>query len=183
MLNLYLTQHAGLGQRPMRILDIAPRACFRAFCQTLPKTAYVSSDLMADGVMVHSDLTQMGIATASFDLITCLHVFEHIPNDKAGFAEIGRMLTPTGFAMLMVPLQGPKTFEDPTASPDTYEKLFGQHDHVRWYGMDIVERIQQCGLCVETLDMFQIFDVQTQQRHALIGEDRYFFKVSRPEWS
>jgi hypothetical protein len=62
-----------------------------------------------------------------------------------------RVLKPGGWAIFMVPVTLPATFEDPTISdPATRERLFGQRDHVRRYGMDIVGRLEQAGFGVAT---------------------------------
>ena len=129
--------------------------------------------------MLWSDLTQMGMSRDSFDLIICFHVLEHINNDRAAFSELGRILKPGGTGLLMVPLRGDTTFEVPGTHPDDYEHLYGQHDHVRWYGMDIVERIRSADLSVEVLDMFELLGSDTCQRYALYGDDRYVFCFSK----
>lgn len=165
---------------PVRLLDIAPKQCFRDFCRSMPYVTYVSSDLATPGAMVFSDLTSMGIATESFDIIICLHVFEHVQDDHSGFAELRRVLKPHGCGLLMVPLLGNSTFEDPNARPEDYERLYGQYDHVRWYGFDIVDRLEAVGLQVETIDMFSLFDERCRHHYALDGDDRYLFRISKP---
>jgi SAM-dependent methyltransferase len=161
------------------VLDVASKPCFRKFCQSLPNVKYLSSDLMTEGAMLFSDLTRMGLASNSCDIITCLHVMEHIPDDRAALAEIRRLLKPDGFAVVAVPLRGDETFEDPDAKPEDYERLFGQFDHVRFYGMDIVKRMHAAGLVVETIDILRAFPRETLERHALYGDDRYFFRLSK----
>jgi SAM-dependent methyltransferase len=148
------------------------------FCESLPNVKYVSSDLMTKGAMIFSDLTQMGMASESFDLITCMHVMEHIPNDLAAFSEIGRLLKPNGFAIVVVPLKSEKTSEDPDARPEDYERLYGQNDHVRYYGMDIADRMRGVGLNVEVIDLLSLYPEDVLRRNALYGDDRYFFRLS-----
>ena len=179
MLKLYLLQEQTILKKVARLLDIAPKPIFTRFCRSLPDLKYISSDLMTEGAMVFSDLTSMGMAAESFDIINCLHVLEHIPNDLAAFAELGRLLKPEGFALLMVPLRGEKTFEDPTTQPADYERLFGQYDHVRYYGLDIVERIKSVGLKVEAIDMFAYFTPQELEHYALRGDDQFLFRISK----
>jgi len=181
MLYLYIMQHTPLLRKPVRLLDIAPKRCFTQFCRRLPNITYISSDLMTNGATVFSDLTRMGMASVSFDIIVCLHVIEHILDDRAAFAEIGRLLKPDGFGLVMVPIEGQKTFEDPDACPEDYDRLYGQHDHVRRCGMDIVERMQSAGLRVEALDMFEVFSPDMIRTYALDGDDRYFFCVRKDD--
>lgn len=177
---LYLKQETGLGQRPLRLLDIAARGCFGHFCRQ-SGVEYLSSDLMTPGAMVFSDLTRMGVADDAFDVIVCLHVMEHIPDDIAAYTEMHRIMKPDGFAIVVVPIKSEKTFEDPDARPEDYKCLYGQDDHVRIYGMDIVERMQKADLNVEIIDIFEFFPPEILQRYALYGDDRYFFRLSRAQ--
>jgi SAM-dependent methyltransferase len=176
---LYLKEHGKILTQPTSLLDIAPKRCFEDFCRSLSNVRYLSSDLMTENAMVFSDLTCMGMASNSFDIITCLHVMEHVPDDRAAYREVRRLLKPDGFAVIVVPLREDKTFEDPEARPEEYERLYGQYDHVRIYGMDIVERMQAAGLQVEVVDMYLVFNPERLQRYALKGHDRYFFRVSK----
>jgi SAM-dependent methyltransferase len=178
MLYLYLTQHTPLLERRTRLLDIAPKPCLTNFCRSLRNVSYVSSDLETSGAMVFSDLTRMGMASASFDIIVCMHVIEHILDDHAAFVEIGRLLKPGGAGLVMVPIDRDVTFEDPDARPDEYERLYGQHDHVRRCGMDTADRMRTAGLNVDVLDIFELLGPETCRTYALRGDDRYLFRVS-----
>lgn len=175
---LYLKEHTNILVAPTTILDVATKPCFSMFCQSLSNVRYVSSDLLTEAAMVFSDLTQMGMASASFDIITCMHVMEHIPNDVEAFGEIARLLKPNGFAIVVVPLKGEETFEDPDAGPGDYKRLYGQYDHVRYYGMDIADRIRSVGLNVEVIDLLKLYPEHILRRNALYGEDRFFFRLS-----
>lgn len=177
-LQYYLSTVVPAGGEPTVLLDVATKQCFRDYCEAHPSIRYVSSDLMTQGAMVFSDLTQMGLASGAFDVITCLHVLEHIPADFAAFREIGRLLKPAGFAIIVVPLRGERTDEDPDAPLEERQRRFGQFDHVRYYGMDIVARMKAAGLDVEVIDLFRDLPTSVLQRHGIHGDDRYFFRVS-----
>jgi len=67
--------------------------------------------------------------------------------EKAGKAPVKG----NGELLVMVPIaEGMKTFEDPsiTTAKDR-ELLFGQYDHVRYYGSDLVDRISDAGFEVD----------------------------------
>lgn len=178
LLNL-LKQEPVLAYPEIKVLEIAKKKCFADFCHSLPNVFYVSSDLQEPGAAVFTDLTQSGFANDVFEVIVCLHVFEHIRDDLQGFRELKRILRPGGVAMISVPLGGEVTFEDPTAHPEAYQRLFGQEDHVRVYGMDIVQRIESVGLTVSVIDAFSLIDTKTIRRQALKGDDRYFFRITK----
>jgi SAM-dependent methyltransferase len=50
------------------------------------------------------DVQRLTFADASFDLVTSTEVFEHVPDDRRGFAEIRRVLRPGGGFIFTVPL-------------------------------------------------------------------------------
>lgn len=161
----------------VRILELAPKACFTEFCLRQPGWTYVSSDLSSPTAMVRGDLRAMPFAAESFDVIVCFHVMEHIADDMPAFAEIGRLLKPDGVAILCVPLRGPLTQEG--APEADWERLYGQADHVRYYGLDIEDRMVAAGLSVHRIDTLEYFSPAQVERHALRGDDRYLFLVRK----
>ena len=85
------------------------------------------------------------------DLVMCVHVLEHVRNDRQAIAGIARVLRPGGRAIVSVPLQfdGP-TREDPAVTdPAERRRLYGEEGHVRYYGTDIGDRLRATGLAVE----------------------------------
>jgi SAM-dependent methyltransferase len=166
------------GRTDLRLLELAPKPCFTAYCRR-QGWRYLSSDLMSPHAMVRGDLRSMPFATGSFDVIVCFHVMEHIHEDLPAFAEIARLLDRGGVAILCVPLRGPVTQEG--APESEWERRYGQADHVRYYGMDIEDRMRASGLAVERLDTLDYFDRAQLDRHALRGDDRYLFLATRAE--
>lgn len=96
------------------------------------------------------DLTKLGYDSGTFDLVLCNHVFEHIPQDDAAFAELHRVLKPGGFAILQVPYSEAieKTEEDLENFDPLYQlQRFGQRTHVRIYQKDdYIQRAEASGL-------------------------------------
>ena len=58
---------------------------------------------IVDGVQCQ-DVQNLTFAPASFDLCTSTEVFEHVPDDARGFAELRRVLRPGGRLVFSVPL-------------------------------------------------------------------------------
>lgn len=72
--------------------------------------AGVPSGEYHNGVMCQ-DVQQMSLPDESLDLCTSTDVFEHVPDDQAGFRNICRVLKPGGFFIFTVPLCGEQTIE------------------------------------------------------------------------
>ncbi|MCL1987605.1 MAG: class I SAM-dependent methyltransferase [Firmicutes bacterium] len=87
-----------------------------------------------------------------FDVIIVNHVLEHIPNDLLAMQELLRVLKVGGFAYRTVPMfeNLPKTLENPSYNtPELRQKYYGQHDHIRKYGIDFPQRLENSGFNVE----------------------------------
>jgi ubiquinone/menaquinone biosynthesis C-methylase UbiE len=100
------------------------------------------------------DLTNLRLPDESISLIYCSHVLEHIPDDRAAMAEMRRVLIPGGQAVVIVPTgSSGVTEEDPLVTdPRERTRRFGQFDHVRRYGRDIVQRLEAAGFVVERFE-------------------------------
>ena len=151
---------------PKRFLHVAPeRSLERVFSRALG-SGYLTADLFDDGVMEKMDITNIQHADASFDVVYCSHVLEHVPDDRKAIREFYRVLRPTGWAVLNVPVTAEQTFEDPTITdPKERERLFGQHDHVRRYGPDYKDRLEEAGFSVSVVypsDFMTPDEVETQ---------------------
>jgi SAM-dependent methyltransferase len=91
------------------------------------------------------DLTAIG-ERERFDVIYASHVMEHIPEDRKAMRSMYEALKPGGEVWLMVPLErGPTRETDRPLTPWQRERLFGQWDHVRAYGDDFGDRLEDCG--------------------------------------
>jgi glycosyltransferase involved in cell wall biosynthesis/SAM-dependent methyltransferase len=132
-----------------RFLHIAPEGCLKWKFQFVPGIDYLSADLADPCAMVRMDLTDIQYPDASFDAIYCSHVLEHIPDDLKAMRELYRVLAKGGWVLIQVPIREGPTVEDPgVTDPKERERRFGQHDHVREYGLDVVDRLQGAGFHV-----------------------------------
>jgi len=140
---------------PKKMLHIAPERHFVRMFANIKGLDYLSGDLSRSLAMVKMDITKIQYPDASFDVIYCSHVLEHIPDDRLAMSELYRVLKPGGWAILQVPQADQDvTYEDfSITDPVEREKQFGQYDHVRWYGRDYKDRLAQVGFQV-TVDHF-----------------------------
>jgi SAM-dependent methyltransferase len=138
-----------LRNRP-RFLHVAPEAGLERRLRPILGDRYVTTDLLREDLDCRTDLTATGFDDDAYDLIYCSNVLEHIENDRAAMAELYRILAPGGLAIIQVPIRGATTLEDPSVvTPTERARLFGQADHVRYYGTDIADRLRAVGFEVE----------------------------------
>ncbi|MDW7772651.1 MAG: class I SAM-dependent methyltransferase [Desulfobulbaceae bacterium] len=111
-----------------------------------------------DGVQCQ-DVQQLTFPDNSFDICTSTEVFEHVPDDLAGFAEIRRVLRPGGLFIFTVPVfPSPETIERARLDrkfevrhllpPQYHSDPIRGHKGVlvfRDYGRDIVKRLEKSG--------------------------------------
>ena len=65
-----------------------------------------------------------------------------------------------------------KTFEDDSiTTPEGRLKAFGQTDHVRLYGFDFRERLENFGLDVKTFSLYEEFTEQEIKKFGFIKDD------------
>src|SRR5439155_22777110 len=143
---LYLHERGDFIADRLRILHLAPEPCLERRLRPRRNLEYLSGDLDPRVAMTAADLERLPFEDGRFDRVLCVHVLEHVANDGAALRELRRVLAPGGEAIVMVPLLGTTTAEDPAASPEERFRRFGQADHVRLYGTDLRERIAAAGL-------------------------------------
>ena len=130
-----------------RLLHFAPEAGLQERLRRMLGDRYVTTDLEPGGVDLVLDITALDLEDASFDVVLCVHVLEHVPDDAAAMRELRRVLRPGGWGVVQVPILREVTDEDPGIT-DPAERLrrFGQADHVRMYGRDFADRLRAAGL-------------------------------------
>ncbi|WP_342669868.1 methyltransferase domain-containing protein [Altererythrobacter ishigakiensis] len=143
-------------------------------------TNYIPADLSPELYPVPSikriDLMEpFGIE--EFDIFYASHVLEHVPDDAIVLANIFNALKPGGEAWLIVPLwEKPTEDGDLGMPPKVREELFGQWDHVRQYGRDIVSRLRAAGFDVELFESSDLGD----QDIGRFGLGETLFRATRP---
>jgi SAM-dependent methyltransferase len=173
---LYMRERTDLFSRNISILHWAPEYALQRSLSELPNAFYVSADLEGDEAMQHMDITDVPFKDDAFDLIICVHVLEHVPDDRRAMREMARVLRPGGQAMILVPivLEQP-TLEDPAiATPEQRKLHYWQEDHVRLYGGDFRDRLAEEGFDVTVDSWIRTLDQATLDRYGLFPlEDVY----------
>ncbi len=149
---------------PKSFLHVAPERAFKKMFTKAAGKGYLTADLMVEDVMEKMNITNIPHPDASFDIIYCSHVLEHVPDDRKAMGEFHRTLRQDGWAILNVPVTDEETFEDPSITdPDERSRLFGQSDHVRRYGPDYKDRLKNSGFQVAVFspkDLLSSSDVE-----------------------
>jgi SAM-dependent methyltransferase len=149
---LYLKEQTTIFSEDVSVLHIAPEESLQKVLSSRPNITYTSADLSSPLAMIKMDIVDIPFEDEQFDVILCNHVLEHVLNDTAALAELFRVLKPTGWAILQVPISMSldHTFTDPSAvTPEERERVFGQSDHVRIYAQDYKDELEEAGFSVK----------------------------------
>ncbi len=159
-----------------RMLHLAPEPGLERRLRSRIALRYTTADLHDPRVDDRVDVTAMPYPDRTFDLVLCSHVLEHVPDDGAAMREIARVLKPDGTAVVMVPFHDDVvTDEDPAvADPAEREARFGQHDHVRYYGRDIVGRLEAADLRVQVVRGEDVLPPEGLEREAVRARETVF---------
>ena len=118
------------------------------------------------------DLYNLPDNYSKYDVVICNHVLEHVNDVNKTFSEIKRILKPGGWAILLVPINpNVDTWEDPSITdPEERKRNFGQYDHVRQFGRDYTQVLENAGF---TVDADRIY-------YELTEEQRTRMRLARP---
>jgi len=180
---LYLLDVLKLGERELALLHIGPAESVSGRLSSLESLDYLSADLEPGIADVQADITDLYFDPSSFDFVLCVHVLEHVPEDRKAISELYRVLRPGGTALIQVPPSNLEvTAEDPSVTdPRERERLFGQFDHVRLCGSDYKGRLEEPGFDVEMVDYPALLEPSTRARYGLRVGEPFYVCVKPPE--
>ena len=174
LLWLYLDKETDFLNSNLKVLHVAPEQVFYKKFKKLKNWEYFTFDLNSPIADIKGDLTSTNFKDESFDLIICNHVLEHIEDDKSALNEIYRILKYNGISILQVPMNVKRknTFEDSSIkSKNQREKYFGQYDHVREYGLDFKDRVEEAGFEVEMINYSTKISQDLVVKYGLMKDD------------
>jgi SAM-dependent methyltransferase len=179
---LYLKENTNLFVDPVRLLHVSPKYALSRRLANRANIQFVGVDIVEGPHITHQvDITEIPFEAESFDAIICIHVLEHIENDRKAIAELSRALKPGGWALLTVPIDlESETYENPQiVSPEERKKHFGEEQHVRIYGFDFTKRLKSCGFDV-LLERGDNLPVETMEKYGLLDDENIFYCTKPP---
>ena len=174
LLWLYLDKETDFLNSNLKVLHVAPEQVFYKKFKKLKNWEYFTFDLNSPIADIKGDLISTNFKDEYFDLIICNHVLEHIEDDKSALDEMYRILKYNGISILQVPINVKRenTFEDLSIkSKIQREKYFGQYDHVREYGLDFKDRVEQAGFKVEMINYSEKISEDLVIKYGLMKDD------------
>lgn len=173
------------SSNPIELLHVAPEQCIYDKLKNSKHINYYPLDIDPDYYyylngpqLIQGDITQLQFEDEKFDFIFCNHVLEHIPDDGTAMRELYRVLKSNGKAILLVPINQSlmETYEDSTITdPIEREKAFGQDDHVRWYGLDYVNRLTAAGFKVSVIDYWKELSEKDRFKYGILENEFIYF--------
>lgn len=175
---LFLKEKTDFFTIPKKLLHIAPELCFMQLFDRMENIEYISADIESPLAKVKMDVHDIPFEDASFDVVFCNHVMEHVEDDIKAMSEINRVLKPGGWAIIQSPVypELEKTLEDPSITdPRERERMFGQNDHMRKYGRDYGDRLRKAGFKVTEDHFLNELSEEVKKRYALPKEEIIYF--------
>lgn len=159
MMHLFLTRHRprfmhGAGY----VLHFAPEQQIARFIADNPKLVRIATDYAHYAVAAggcpgfQGDIHRLPLRDNAVAGLFCLHVLEHVADDRAALAELRRVLEPGGQAVIMVPfmMNQRETIEYGRPDPEFFDHVRGYSPHdfaarlggfqvAAWHPEDVME--------------------------------------------
>ena len=161
IMNEVIAGHLQKNNVSGKVIEVAPSKVSKSvFAYFADLYQSFDSDPAADGRECDfvADICSMPLADNSVSLFVALHVLEHVTQDHLAMKEISRVLAPGGICILQVPLaEYPAVTQEELILEDEIRiKKYGQIDHVRLYGEDILERLHANDLKAVFFDIDEV---------------------------
>lgn len=158
------------------VLHIAPEKCVEMKMRKNNKCKYTTGDIcagIADSVV---DITDMKFKNETFDYIILNMVLEHVQNEDKALTEIHRCLKNGGKFFFSIPICLDMYTYEKDEKLNSKEKLkeYGQKDHCRLYGKDVVEHIEKYGFRITEYKINDYLKESDIQKYHLLTGDRVY---------
>ena len=148
-----------------KVLHFSPEKAIWPLLKRYP--GYVSSDVVRHKRAARIiDIQAISEADQSFDYLLCNHVLEHVVRDRDAVHECFRVLKPGGIGLFSVPIATDRaeTWNPPEGmAKEEIERICGRW-HVRLYGMDFPNLLEEAGFEVSEIDFNEAEDERYRLR-------------------
>lgn len=137
---------------------------------------YITGDIRSGAADKVIDVTDICYPEETFDYVIINHVLEHIKAERSAMLEIKRVLKTDGKVIFSMPIcETDNTYEaDRNLSEEECLKMYGQKDHVRLYGRDVKEHMEEYGYKIKEYKVCDILSSQDIKNMRLIAKDKIF---------
>lgn len=143
----FLYEEMLTNQPAAHILHFAPEPILTKVIKQFDQVIYQTTDFLLEDVdFPGEDIQSLHFQDASFDLVLCNHVIEHVPDDRQALMEIARILKPGGKAVITIPGVWKR-------QETVYFKDLRHNGHYRDYGMEVVHLFQSVFSHVEVKNL------------------------------
>lgn len=174
---LYLRDNTNLFSDDLKLMHVSPKYSFSRKLAKRNNIHYFGVDLShRRHVSSFMDITNSAFQSSVFDAVICIHVLEEVPDDLRAMEELHRVLKPGGWAFISVPIQLDQgTYEDSEfTSPEERMLAFGEAAHVRVYGLDLQQRLENSGFAV-SVDFGTDIPAGIQEAFGIKDDENIFF--------
>ena len=175
---LYLRTKSDFFTKPdLKVMHIAPEQHFHKKFRKQKNLVYTTGDLESPIADLHFDLHDIPLEDNQYEVIFCNHVMEHVKDDFQCMKELHRIMKPGGWGIMQVPidLTRNETYEDwSITTPEEREKHFWQYDHVRLYGTNYPQRLEEAGFQVEVVDLAEDFSKEQFEKYRIPESEKVY---------
>jgi predicted SAM-dependent methyltransferase len=153
---VYQDEIKNIGKQ-VDVLQFAPEKSIYDTVRNYDNVNYTCCDLMpdlypyADGIL-QEDGMALSFKDKQFDIIIHNHILEHMPNDIKFIKETMRILKDDGKIIVSIPFYKDELCNDSFTSDEDRIEHYGQADHLRRYGKDILDVLKVEGVNIEVMN-------------------------------
>lgn len=164
--------------RGRSILHFAPERNLSKMLGNLSGQGYVSCDLFPkDDRVLRVNMEDIQFESEVFDFVIANHVLEHVGDLQKALSELFRVTAKGGYAILQTPFAKKLRSSWCDAgidTPDARLHSYGQEDHVRLFGSDIFDIIQDSGFKSSVRQHDDLLDHVDSERLGVNPKEPFF---------
>ena len=175
LLLLYLYNKTNFFSEKIRVLHFTPSYALEKRFKKMSNLDYITTALVNPRAMIRMDIANIKFPDDNFDVILCYHILEHVKNDHRAMQELYRVLKPNAWAIIQVPIDFnlKNTLEDPNiVSAKDREYYYGHRNHLRQYGRDYIEKLENIGFTVKIDDFINEINYESRKKLGLSENEK-----------